>query len=86
MNILKEKGITKKVFAESIGIKTNTMSAMSKNRNVNTSTINKACAFLNCQPGDILEYVPDTDSKKVNDERAEIERQIAELQAKLKSL
>ena len=26
---------------------------------IDTRTINKLCKALNCQPGDILEYVPD---------------------------
>ncbi len=27
--------------------------------NIDTRTINKLCRILDCQPGDILEYVPD---------------------------
>ena len=27
--------------------------------NIDTRTINKLCKILECQPGDILEYVPD---------------------------
>lgn len=27
--------------------------------NIDTRTINKLCKILDCQPGDILEYVPD---------------------------
>lgn len=30
-----------------------------RDNNVTVSTINKICQLLNCQPGDILEYVPD---------------------------
>ena len=26
---------------------------------IDTRTINNLCAYLNCQPGDIMEYVPD---------------------------
>lgn len=29
--------------------------------NINSKTINTLCTLLNCQPGDILEYVPDED-------------------------
>lgn len=29
--------------------------------NIDTRTINKLCRILDCQPGDILEYVPDND-------------------------
>lgn len=32
-----------------------------KNKVVYGNTLNKLCELLNCQPGDILEYVPDDD-------------------------
>ena len=28
---------------------------------IDTRTINNLCAYLNCQPGDIMEYIPDED-------------------------
>ena len=31
--------------------------------NIDTGTIDKLCKALNCQPGDIMEYVPDDDKK-----------------------
>lgn len=30
-------------------------------KGLDARTINKLCAILNCQPGDIMEYVPDID-------------------------
>lgn len=39
-------------------ISTKTLAKLRKNENVDVSTICKICAFLNCQPGDIMEYVP----------------------------
>ena len=34
--------------------------------NIDTRSINALCAFSNCQPGDILEYIPDTsDNEKI---------------------
>ena len=38
-----------------------TLAKLSKNENVDISTINKICEFLKCQPGDIMEYRPDRD-------------------------
>jgi len=32
---------------------------LNKNKRVDTETINRLCEVLNCQPGDIMEYVPD---------------------------
>lgn len=36
-----------------------TVSKLAKNENVTTDTINRICEFLECQPGDILEYRAD---------------------------
>ena len=36
-----------------------TISKFAKNRVVNTSTISAICECFSCQPGDIMEYVPD---------------------------
>lgn len=33
--------------------------ALDKSKRVDTETINKLCALLDCQPGDIMEYLPD---------------------------
>lgn len=33
-----------------------TINKLRKNETVTTETIDKLCQFLNCQPGDILEY------------------------------
>ena len=30
-----------------------------RDNNVTISTLNKLCQLLNCQPGDLLEYIPD---------------------------
>lgn len=86
MNLLSKKQITKKQFSEAIGIKANTMSALSKNRNVNTDTLNRICEYLNVQPSEIMEWIPDAEYEKQNAEKLAIEAQIAELQAKLKSM
>lgn len=53
-----------------------------KNRSVTTDTIDKICTHLHVQPGDIMEWVEDANEA----ERITIEAQIAELQAKLKTM
>ena len=86
MNILSERKMNKRQFSEAIGIKANTMSALSKNRNVNMETINRICEYLHVQPSEIMEWIPDVDYEKQNFEKQAIEQQIAELQAKLKNV
>lgn len=36
-----------------------TINKLTKNEIVTTETISKLCAYLNCQPEDILEFTPD---------------------------
>lgn len=53
-----------------------------KNRTVTTETIDKVCAFLHCQPGDIMEWVESEDQLK----ELELKRQIEALQKQLADL
>ena len=39
-----------------------------KAKAVRFSTLNAICKVLDCQPGDILEYVPDGDGAEVSEE------------------
>lgn len=57
-----------------------------KNRTMSTDTINKVCEYLHVQPSEIMEWIPDEEYNKANAEKAEIEAQIASLQAKLKQM
>lgn len=41
-----------------------TLQNMRKRKPVSWATIDTICRLLNCQPGDILEYVADTGTKK----------------------
>lgn len=57
-----------------------------KNRTMSTDTLNKVCEYLQVQPGEIMEWIPDEKYNKANEEKQAIEAQIAELQAKLKTM
>ena len=57
-----------------------------KNRTMSTDTINKVCEYLCVQPSEIMEWIPDAEYNKTNAEKQAIEAQIAELQAKLKTM
>lgn len=57
-----------------------------KNRIMSTDTLNKVCEYLHVQPSEIMEWIPDAEYNKANEEKQAIEQQIAELQAKLNSL
>lgn len=50
-------------LSEKVGITMANISILKngKAKAVKLDTLNKICRALDCQPGDILEYVPDTD-------------------------
>lgn len=57
-DLLEQKQI-KKYHLRQQGIHAAVMDKLVKNKNVDISTIDKLCMLLDCQPGDIMEYVPD---------------------------
>jgi putative transcriptional regulator len=57
-----------------------------KNRTMSTDTINKVCEYLQVQPSEIMEWIPDAEYNKANEQIANIDAQIAELMAKKKEL
>ena len=68
------------------GISVNMPAKFSKNKPMNTDIINKVCEYLCVQPSEIMEWIPDAEYNKTNAEKQAIEAQIAELQAKLKTI
>ena len=57
-----------------------------KNRTMSTDTINKVCEYLQVQPSEIMEWIPDAEYEKANEQIASIDAQIAELMEKKKEL
>jgi DNA-binding Xre family transcriptional regulator len=83
--ILKEKNMQWKDLCNA-GISVNMPTKFSKNKPMNTDIINKVCEYLQVQPSEIMEWIPDAEYNKANAEIASIEAQIAELEAKKKQL
>lgn len=76
-NILKERKMQWKDLCEA-GISVNTPTKFSQNKTMNTEIIDKVCAFLKVQPGDIMEWVNESDQKE-----REIQAKIDALQKQL---
>ena len=65
--IIKERNITTYYLrnkCELNNIDSKTIKRLESDQSVSTNTINSLCNILNCGLLDIMEYVPDTDSKK----------------------
>ena len=58
-DLMKEKGISTYKLREECGIDSKTVRRLKANDNMETKTLNKLCAALNCKIEDIIEYIPD---------------------------
>lgn len=83
--ILQDRNMQWKSLCDA-GISVNMPAKFSKNKPMNTDIINKVCEYLQVQPGEIMEWIPDAEYESVNAEKQAIEAKIAELQAKLKNM
>lgn len=59
--LLEEKKITTYYIRKCNVTGEATLTKLRNNKPVNTKTIDVFCKLLECQPGDLMEYVPDTD-------------------------
>ena len=84
--LLKARKISKNRLGKETGISTNIISKISKNEGFKTETINRICEYLKVQPGDIMEWIPDSDYENKQKAKEEVQAQIAELQKQLKNL
>ncbi|MCI8811593.1 XRE family transcriptional regulator [Pseudoflavonifractor sp. 524-17] len=58
-SVMKDKGVSTYQLREKCGIDSKTVRRLRANDNMETKTLNKLCAVLDCRLEDIAEYVPD---------------------------
>ncbi|MBR2011168.1 MAG: helix-turn-helix transcriptional regulator [Clostridia bacterium] len=56
---MREKGVTTYWLREKCGIDSKTVRRLKANDNIETKTLNKLCAALDCKIEDIIEYIPE---------------------------
>ena len=57
--LLEQDGKSATYWLRQEGMHPAVVNKLRRNERVNTDTIGRLCKLLNCQPGDILEYVED---------------------------
>lgn len=57
-SVMQDRNINKN-YLRTHGIHAATVDRLKHNMSVNTEIIDRLCKILDCQPGDIMEYVPD---------------------------
>ena len=63
LDMFEKKGITSYTITKKQKIiGQSTWKKIHENGHIDTRTIEALCKYLNCQPGDIMEYVPDDES------------------------
>lgn len=63
-HLLIDRNIKKGELQEMAGITASIMARLAKDETVKSDTLGKICEALNCQPGDIMEYVPADSSEE----------------------
>lgn len=56
--LLIDKNLKKMELREQLGISNSTLAKLGKNEAVALSVLEKICALLDCQIGDVVEYIP----------------------------
>ena len=63
--LLIDKRMTKEALRVELGLAPSTMAKMGKGEYVSLEVLHRLCQYFNCQPGDLIEYVP-SNAKKDN--------------------
>ena len=63
--LLIDCNIKKKELQEMSGVSATTIAKLGKGANVNTEVLLKICYALNCDVGDLMEFVPDNEHTNV---------------------
>ena len=63
--MLAKRKMSMTALSEQVGVTMANLSILKngKGKAIRFSTLDKLCEVLRCQPGDLLEYVPDTEMK-----------------------
>ena len=61
--VMKEKGVTQYTLIKQHHISPGQITRLKRNESVSTHTIDTFCRILNCDVGDIMQYIPDEETQ-----------------------
>lgn len=82
-NILRIKGVTQKQFREDLKLPGGTLQKFRENKSTTLETLGRICEYLQCPIEEIVEIKFESNTDK---EKLEVQKQIEELQEKLKNM
>ncbi len=62
-NVMKQRGVTQYALIKTHHVSPGQITRLKRNESVSTHTIEMFCRILNCQPGDLMEYIEDRDQE-----------------------
>jgi DNA-binding Xre family transcriptional regulator len=62
--LLIDRDMKKKDLMEAANLSPSLVARMTRNESVEVKAIGRICAALQCQPGDVMEYVPEPENDK----------------------
>jgi putative transcriptional regulator len=65
LSALKAKGYNTHLIRKEKILSEATLQKFRQGEAIGADNLNRLCRLLDCQPGDILEYIPDTNSKRI---------------------
>lgn len=83
-DLMKEKNITRNDLRNNGIISSATIAKLGKNEKVSIDVIEALCGYLNCQPGDIMEYVPDKSVKELKEQVSTLQDMLTQLKDAMK--
>ena len=69
--LLIDKNIKKSKLREMAGIGTTTLAKLGKNENVSLDVLESICVALHCRIEDVMEFIPNVESKRVEGKESE---------------
>jgi DNA-binding Xre family transcriptional regulator len=66
LKLLIDRDLSKKKIMEDTGIGWSTLSKMNSNKYISLEVIDRLCEYLDCQPGDLIEYVKTPKKNKIS--------------------
>lgn len=57
---MKQRGVSTYTLISQYGFSRGTLDRLKQTRNVTTNTLDDLCRILDCEIGDVVEYIPDT--------------------------
>ena len=64
LKLMEVQGINSYTLKKTKAISQGVLTKLRRNQCLTTETINNLCKLLSCQPGDLMEYIPDEEAQQ----------------------